>query len=215
MVSPSNRSRRLGLVLETWNRKLHYYLGLYFLLFLWLFSFTGLLLNHPRWPLSRIPNEPNPPYERTIDPPIGDSDLVRAHDVMRQLGLTGEVEWPPPTPGWLDFNIAIPRRALQVRVNLAQRRATVQEIDRSVWSALRISHTFSGSRYNSPSSSRDWLLTSLWVFAMDALAIGLLVMILGSYYMWYRLKPRRTFGWIVLFAGFVTCGLFVLGLGWR
>ena len=141
--------------------------------------------------------------------------VLLAHDVMRQLGLTGEVEWPPPTPGWLDFNIAIPRRALQVRVNLAQRRATVQEIDRSVWSALRISHTFSGSRYNNPRASRDWLLTSLWVFAMDALAIGLIVMVLGSYYMWYRLKLRRTFGWIVLFAGFVTCGLFVLGLGWR
>ena len=140
---------------------------------------------------------------------------MRAHDVMRQLGLTGEVEWPPPTPGRLDFNIAIPRRALQVRVNLAQRRATVQEIDRSVWSALRISHTFSGSRYNNPRASRDWLLTSLWVFAMDALAIGLIVMVLGSYYMWYRLKPRRTFGWIVLFSGFITCGLFVFVLGWR
>ena len=30
---------------ETWNRKLHIYVGLYFLTFLWLFSFSGLLLN--------------------------------------------------------------------------------------------------------------------------------------------------------------------------
>ena len=35
--------------LELWNRKLHYYLGLYFLFFLWLFSLTGLMLNHQQW----------------------------------------------------------------------------------------------------------------------------------------------------------------------
>jgi len=104
---------------------------------------------------------------------------------------------------------------IQVRVDLVRKRATVQQVHRSFWSAFRISHTFSGSRYNNPGMTRDWLLTSVWVLAMDALAIGLLVMVVGSYYMWYRLKPKRTLGWIVLSAGFVTCGLFVFGLSWR
>jgi hypothetical protein len=31
---------------RVWNRKLHYYLGLYFLFFVWLFALSGLLLNH-------------------------------------------------------------------------------------------------------------------------------------------------------------------------
>ena len=214
MASSSRPRPRAGAVLETWNRKLHYYLGLYFLLFLWLFSFTGLLLNHPRWALSRIPNEPNPSYEKTINTPAGDSDLARAHDLMRQLGISGEVEWPPQSQGRFDFNIAIPRKAIQVRVDLAQRRATVQQIDRSMWSALRISHTFSGSRYNNPTNSRDWLLTSLWVVAMDALAIGLLVMVFGSYYMWYCLKQRRTLGWLALGSGLCGGAVFVFGLAW-
>src|SRR5262245_6858244 len=199
---------------ETWNRRLHYYLGLYFLFFLWLFSLTGLLLNHPRWSLSRIPNDPNPEYERSIEPPAGRTDPVRASDVARQLRLKGEIDWPqpPPAPGRLDFNIAYPRRAAQVKVDLARNRATVREFDRSVWSALRISHTFSGWRYSAPGTRRDWLLTSMWVVAMDALAGGLLVMVFGSYYMWYRLKSNRTLGWIVLAAGFASCGLFVFGL---
>jgi hypothetical protein len=55
------------------------------------------------------------------------------------------------------------------------------------------------------------LLTSLWVVAMDALAVGLLVMVFGSYYMWYRLKVKRTLGWIALAGGLLSCGLFVLG----
>ena len=46
---------------------------------------------------------------------------------------------------------------------------------------------------------------------MDALAVGLLVMVFGSYYMWYRLKPKRTLGWIALSAGVISCGLFVFG----
>lgn len=212
----ASRSRQLGVAFESWNRRFHYYLGLYFLLFLWLFSFTGLLLNHPRWALSHIPNEPNPAYERTIETPAGDTDLARARNVMRQLGLRGEVDWPqePQLQGRLDFNVAYPKRAAQVRVDLAGGRARVQQVDRSLWSALRISHTFSGSRYDSPATSRDWILTTLWAFAMDAFAVGLLVMVLGSYYMWYRLKAAKTLGWIALGAGLVTCGLFVVGLAW-
>ena len=214
MASPSRSGRRLGAALEAWNRRLHYYLGLYFLLFLWLFSVTGLLLNHPRWRLSRIPNEPNPPYDRTIEQPSGETDLAKARDVMRQLGLRGEIDWPqtPQAPGRLDFNVAYPKQAAQVRVDLARRRATVQQIERSFWSALRISHTFSGSRYNNPAASRDWVLTSLWVFAMDAVAAGLILMVCGSYYMWYRLKARRTLGWVVLAAGCCSCAVFVFGL---
>ena len=215
MSSPSNRGRRGAAVLEAWNRRLHYYLGLYFLLFIWLFSFTGLLLNHPRWSLSRIPNDANPAYERTIEPPRGGADLERARDVMRQLGLTGEIDWPQAAQpqGRLDFNIAYPRQAAQVRVDLARNRATVLQIDRSLWSGLRIMHTFSGWRYTSAGTSRDWIVTSLWVVAMDAVAAGLLVMVFGSYYMWWRLERMRTAGWVALAAGWVSCAFFVYGLG--
>ena len=216
MALPFNRGGFIG-VIESWNRRLHYYVGLYVVLFLWLFSFTGLLLNHPRWTLSRIPNNPNPVYERTIAPPAGETDLARANDVIRQLGLRGEIDWPQASaaPGTLELNLAYPKQASQVRVDLALNRATVRQVQRSFWSVLRISHTFSGSRYNAPGTSRDWILTSMWVVAMDALAAGLLAMVFGSYYMWYRLKAKRGLGWVVLAAGFLSCGLFVVGLGWR
>lgn len=49
-------------------------------------------------------------------------------------------------------------------------------------------------RYKKPGTRRDWLLTSVWVAAMDTLALGLLVMVFGTYYMWYQLKPKRTLG---------------------
>jgi hypothetical protein len=215
MSSLSDPRRKAAAVLEAWNRRLHYYLGLYFLLFIWLFSFTGLLLNHPRWSLSRIPNDANPAYERPIEPPRGGADLERARDVMRQLRLSGEIDWPQAAQaqGRLDFNIAYPKHATQVRVDLARQRATVQQVDRSLWSGLRIMHTFSGWRYTSAGTSRDWIVTSVWVVAMDALAAGLLVMVFGSYYMWWRLGRMRIVGWMALAAGWASCVLFVYGLG--
>ena len=47
---------------------------------------------------------------------------------------------------------------------------------------------------------------------MDALAAALLVMVFGSYYMWWRLKKRHALGLVALLAGAVTCGWFVSGI---
>jgi hypothetical protein len=38
------------------------------------------------------------------------------------------------------------------------------------------------------------------------------VMVLGSYYMWWRLKKRKSLGLIALAAGFAICGMFVVGV---
>lgn len=199
-----------------WNRRLHYYLGLYFLFFLLLFSITGLLLNHPRWAISGFSDRPTPRrVESPIAYPAGNTDLARARNVMRQLNLSGEIDWPTPVQsrGQLEFNVNRPKVATQVRADLAAGRAAVQSVERSFWEAFRISHTFSGSRYNTPRSDRDFYLTTLWVIAMDALAGGLLVMVFSSYYMWFQLKPDHRLGWIALGAGVLSCGWFIFGLG--
>src|SRR4029078_7786979 len=77
--------------LTLWNRKLHYYVGLYFLLFIWLFSFTGLLLNH-HWNFAEFfPNRKTSSFERSIEPPPPTSEVDQARDLLTQLGLRGEV----------------------------------------------------------------------------------------------------------------------------
>src|SRR4026209_2868071 len=96
-MSSSAKRRQTGgfAVFEKWNRKLHFYLGLYFLFFLWLFSLTGLLLNHGRWAMAGAANRRQESrYERSIEIPNGNTDLDRARDMMRQLNLVGEVDWP-------------------------------------------------------------------------------------------------------------------------
>ena len=50
-LGPAKSKRRapLGAGFERWNRKLHFYSGLFLLFFMWLFAVTGLVLNHPTW----------------------------------------------------------------------------------------------------------------------------------------------------------------------
>jgi hypothetical protein len=47
---------------------------------------------------------------------------------------------------------------------------------------------------------------------MDAVASGLIVMVVTSYIMWYQLKPKRRGGILALALAFLSCALFVAGL---
>jgi len=214
---PDPASPRSTVNLETLNRKLHYYLGLYFLFFLWLFSFTGLLLNHPQWRFGEFwPQRKEIRFEKAIEPTPATNDLERAQDLMRQLNVAGEIDWPDrkQEPGRLDFNVNRPGRMNRISADLAQRRASVLQTDINAWGVMNVLHTFSGTRANNPNAKRDWVLTTVWVFAMDVLAAGLLLMVLSSYYMWYRLKQKRRLGLIALTAGAISCGFFAAGLAW-
>lgn len=76
-----------------WNRRTHFYLGLYFLFFAWLFVFTGLLLNHPRWQFAQFwPNRVQTVTEHDVQAPTGESKVERGRDLMRQLGVRGEIQ---------------------------------------------------------------------------------------------------------------------------
>lgn len=201
-----------GRTFEIWNRKFHYYLGLYFLFFLWLFSLTGLMLNHQQW-FRDLYERTQTSYDSAIEGPAGETRLAQTRDVMRQLNLSGEIDWPASQPvGHIDFNVSRPNGSAQVRVDINAKLAYVREFTNGHLHAFQIFHTFSGSRFTQPASQRDWIMTSVWVFAMDALAAGLIVMVLGSYYMWWRLKKRKTLGVLTLAAGFAICGLFVAGV---
>ncbi len=201
---------------DVWTRKVHYYLGLYFLFFLWLFSFTGLLLNHS-WKFAEFwPNRKISISDRPILPPAQADDLHEAKDLMRQLGLDGEVEWTAARNdlGHLNFRVSRPGRTTEVKADLVHSTARVEETRINAWGTMRVLHTFTGVRANDTRNQRDWIVTTMWALSMDALAIGLVLMVFSSLYMWWRIKTKRLPGFLALLLGCLTCGLFVFGLRW-
>lgn len=211
------RGQRVVETCMTWNRKLHYYVGLYLLFFVWLFAFSGLLLNHSSWKFAEFwPNRKETISERQITAPAPGSDLVQANDLMGQLGLIGEVEWTATRDNTnrLDFRVARPGHVFEIKADLDQKRATVKRIEFNAWGVMRLLHTFTGVRTNDSRNERDWILTSVWAFSMDAVAVGLIIIVLSSFSMWYELPEKRRSGAIILAFGFLSCGLFCMGLRW-
>jgi len=207
----------LAAKLEVWNRRLHYYLGLYLLFFVWLFAFSGLLLNHSSWSFAEFwPNRKESTATQTIVAPPAGNDFAQATDLMRQLGIVGEIEWTASgtNANRLDFRLSQPGRVLDIKADYARQEATVKRIEFNGWGFMRTLHTFSGVRRGDARNERDWVLTRVWVFAMDAVAAGLIVMVLSSLYMWYKIPQKRRWGAISLLLGCGACGLFCFGLRW-
>ena len=92
------------------------------------------------------------------------------------------------------------------------RRATVQRIQVNAWGVLHVLHTFTGVRANDAMNNRDWILTTVWALAMDAVAAGLIVMVVSGIVMWLGLTGKRLWGIIALASGTVVCGWFLIGL---
>jgi hypothetical protein len=199
----------------TWNRRLHYYLGLYFIFFIWLFSISGLVLNHGRWPFADFwPDREETTRSLPIAVPAAAGDLAAARDLMRQLGLEGEVNGTKRSSEGdaFGFQVTRPGSTIQVDADLVTGRAEVKEIRVNAWGVLSALHHFTGVSMTDPERQRDWWLTVVWSVAMDALALGLLVLVATGLYLWYRLEKKRALGLVALTAGLACCAFFLFGL---
>lgn len=206
-------------LMVAWNRKLHNYVGLFLLCFIWLFAVSGVLLNHPTWEFAQFwPNREQ--SSRTVAirvPPPGD-EVSRARDLMGQTGVWGEIERitsraEAESPG-LDVRVLKPGRITDIKADFRAGRATVEQIQTNTWGVVHWLHHFTGVRMDRPEMRRDWAMTYLWSLAMDAVCIGLIFLVASALYMWYPEIGKRRLGWSFLGAGVFSCGLFVFGLSW-
>jgi hypothetical protein len=201
--------------LQAGTARRNYYLGLYFLFFLWLFSLSGLLLNHSSWAFAQFyPNRKISRIEKPIQFPSSVSDLDKAKAVMRQFGIEGEIGWSATRgdAARLEFNVTRPGRVYQVQTDLKANRAAVTLNEYNAWGVLRGMHTFIGVSPDDPRNQRDWILTSVWAISMDAVAVGVVVLVFSGVYLWWNRREKRVTGLIILALGSAVCGLFIVGL---
>lgn len=208
---------RLRLQLERWNRKLHYYAGLFLLFFLWLFATTGLVLNHPTWNFGESWSKRIDTNSEHAIKPLGAElrgDLNQAKEIMRQLGIEGEILWTTTraNPDQFDFQVRRPGHFFFLKADLALNRVTLRHSEVNPWGVMKALHVFSGVQLDDPRQSRDWSLTTVWAYSMDAIAAGLIFMVLSSLYMWWELPQKRLLGAVILGLGSLICGLFCIGL---
>ena len=60
---------------------------------------------------------------------------------------------------------------------------------------------------NDPEQRTNWIVTKLWRIMMDTTAIVLII--LGSWIMWYKVRKDYKAGYIFLAAGIIIAGYFL------
>ena len=206
-------SRNLSRVIVAWNTKLHIYVGLFSLLFLWLFAVSGVIMNHP---LLFGAQPTRSEFEQPVELPLEKGDQATAEALIQQLGISGEIVFIVPKKDHLTFRVNRPHRRIVVDVDLQTRIARVRTAIPGVGGVLLSLHTATGVRtiWNEPEPHRDWVMTKIWSFCMDAICAGLIFLVPSSIYMWYQLKQKRLLGSLVLSLGTLTCAFFMWGLSW-
>ena len=290
---------KIPIWVRRWNKKIHIYLGLYMLLFLWLFSISGLLINHHNWfqqqeklekPI-QLPqgaddqakaedlraqlglsgdfrpargNRKPPPghfiftlvglerdisvdadleksvatiqygrpkpkqvqYEKPIRLPQGADDQAKAEDLRAQLDLSGEILRArgnrKPPPGHFTFSLVGLDRVIGVDADLEKSVATIRYRTQASstqgfrWTIENL-HVLSGVRgvWGEPApKTRDWWVVKLWSFALDAVSVGFMVLVITSIYMFYLRRKAWLVGSIMFAAGILSCSFFIWGMRW-
>lgn len=199
-------------VFEKWNKKIHIYLGLYLLLFLWVFSVSGLFLNHPKW-FGGQPQRTT--IEQTVDMRETGNPLSKARHLMGQLDLVGEAIFRGEQKrGQFAFIAMRPNERTFVNVDLESKVAKVTHVEGNLGQMLGNLHTFSGVRpiWGEKESIRDWLPTRVWSFSIDALAVGVILLVISSLYMGFRQRDKWKPVLVSLGIGVLVCSFFMWGL---
>src|SRR5262249_41730951 len=139
-------------------------------------------------------------YECDLAVPGPGGDLGQARAIMGQLGIVGEILWTTTRtdPDLFEFQVRRPGHFFFIKADLARKRVAVQQSDVNLWGVMRALHAFTGVQMDDPRNSRDWALTTVWAYSMDAIAAGIIFMVLSSLLMWFKLAQKRTFGAVVL-----------------
>ncbi len=196
-----------------WNRRIHIIIGLFLLLFLWLFSFSGLLMNHRNWSISDFWTKRQ--ETKKIIPvhiPENRESNVVINSVLSQLNVTGEISDIKMWSDSIRFMVSVPGCVSKIQVNFNKGLCTQEKLKYNWSGKIQTLHTFNGVDKENPDSHPNWAITKMWRLSLDGIAIGIILLCFSSWIMLYRMKKKIIPPWIVLTVGFLFAGYFVFVL---
>jgi len=191
-----------------WNRKVHIYLGLFLLLFIWLFGISGVLLNHHwefanSWEKRKVAS-----YDKVIELSSERDKHVLVHEILNKLDLNGNIinlRYSADSAN-LNFLVVRPGIRYDLQATLEDGRIMVKETMLDQWAALQALHKLRNPTQKELADQYQPVLSFIWGISMDIVSIGLIVICLGGWYMWFQVpKKRFYFGLLSIFAGLILC----------
>ncbi len=191
-------------------RRLHIHLGLFLIMFIWLFFVSGLILNHGSWKFARFyenRKENNKVFVISNALFRDDNEMIRL--IEAKLKIVGEVsQFKKDTAGFVNFSISSPGLINNISINSQTGYGTLKVTQYNFWGKLRTLHTFNGMDKNNPIIKPNWIITKLWRIMMDITAVILIILSLGSWVMWFNVRREYKLGYFFIIAGLVIAGYF-------
>jgi len=154
----------------------------------------GLLLNHPTWSFAESWNNRHETITcaKLLFPAEVKGNFEQARELVRQLGFEGEILWTATRTDADQFDFQVRRPAISISLKPIDAEARFRAASGCQFvGVIKVLHTFTGMQIDDRHHRRDWVLTSLWAYSMDAVAGGLIFMVLSSLYMWFQLPQKR------------------------
>jgi len=191
-----------------WNLKIHIYFGLYLLFFIWLFGFSGLLLNH-HWKFADFWEERKEiSYDRYIQISKERDQYRLIHEIANQLDLNGSLSNVRFSTDslLLNFIISKPGTRYDIQANLIDGNIMVSEMKFNKWGIMRALHVLRNPSLHEQGDRYQTRLASIWGFSMDIVSVVLILLCFGGWYLWIK-APRKKFylGLISMVSGFILC----------
>lgn len=192
------------------NRRLHIHVGLFLVLFIWLFSISGLILNHGNWKFTSFWDEREQnKTETTIHIPAGMDSAALVKNLLLQLKISGEVNNVKITSDSIDCTVYYPGYVNNIHVDFKKSICVQKELSYNAWGKLRNLHTFNGADRDGLNPQPNWIITRIWRFSMDAVAIGLIYLSVSSWIMWFKIRKDYAWGYAALLTGFAVAIYFI------
>lgn len=196
-----------------WNLKVHLYIGLFILFFIWLFGFSGLLLNH-HWEFANFWEERKEQSSSWVIEIVRNKEpYVLAHDIAHKLNLNGSVgniTFSNDSLG-LNFIVSKPGTRYDFQAMLDDGKIVVKELKFNKWGILRALHVLRNPSLEERADNHQTIMASIWGVSVDILSVSLIALCLGGWIMWLKVRGRKfILGLISLSCGFVLCIWYIL-----
>lgn len=129
--------------------------------------------------------------------------------VMEKLEISGEVTNVKYSADAFDFRVGSPGVGRDLHVDLRSGTVSQKEYELNIWGKIRTLHTFNGVDKKNVDKQANWVITHVWRFAMDGIAIALIFLCVSSWIMWYKIRKEYRWSAAILIAGFLTSIYFV------
>ena len=194
--------------IKKWNRKIHVYLGLFLLLFIWLFGLSGMLLNNHwdfanSWEKRKVIS-----YDKIIEISKERDKHILVGEIMDKLSMGGSIynlRYSSDSVR-LEFIAAKPGNRYEVKADLSDGKIAVKETILDGWDAMRSMHKLRNPMPNEEGERYQPVWAFIWSISMDIVSVGLIIICLGGWYLWLQADRKRIYlGLISITGGFILC----------